>query len=113
MLAHVDDHLDDAVTRLFALLRIESVSTDPACANACRDAADTLVADLQTIGFEASRRDTAGHPMVVVPRPGTGPVTTVRTCCSTATTTCSRSIRSPSGTARRSSPRSRRPTTDA
>jgi acetylornithine deacetylase/succinyl-diaminopimelate desuccinylase-like protein len=54
-----------ALERLFALLRIESVSTDPAHAPACRAAADWLVADLASIGFQASRRDTPGHPMVV------------------------------------------------
>jgi len=65
VLAHVDDHLDDATARLFELLRIESISTDPAYAEACRTAADVLVADLASIGFDASRRDTTGHPMVV------------------------------------------------
>jgi len=65
VLSHVDEHIDDATGRLFDLLRIESISTDPAYADACRQAADVLVADLETIGFTASRRDTTGHPMVV------------------------------------------------
>lgn len=65
VLAHADATVDEALERLFALLRIESISTDPAYAGACREAADALVADLTTIGFAAERRDTPGHPMVV------------------------------------------------
>ncbi|MXU66300.1 dipeptidase [Oceanomicrobium pacificus] len=65
VLAHIDADRDNAVARLFDLLRIESISTDPAYKDACRAAADWLVDDLASIGFEASRRDTPGHPMVV------------------------------------------------
>ncbi len=65
VLAHVDANLDAAIDRLFELLRIESISTDPAFANECRRAADWLVADLNTMDFSAERRDTPGHPMVV------------------------------------------------
>lgn len=65
VLEHVDVHLDDAVGRLFRLLEIESISTDPAYAGACRQAADHLVDDLASIGLEARRHDTPGHPMVV------------------------------------------------
>src|SRR5690606_37001449 len=36
----------------------------------CRRAAEWLVADLTSIGFEASVRDTAGHPMVVAHHDG-------------------------------------------
>ena len=50
-----------------ALLQIKSISTDPAYAAECRSAAEWLVADLKRIGFEASVRDTPGHPMVVAP----------------------------------------------
>ncbi len=73
VLAYLDAHRDAALERLFALLRIESISTDPAYKPACKDAADWLVADLQSIGFEASRRDTTGHPMVVAHSGGDGP----------------------------------------
>ena len=76
-LAPVLDHLDTdanaALDRLMSLLRIESISTDSAYAAACSAAADWLVADLTTIGFDASRRDTPGHPMVVAHADGPGP----------------------------------------
>jgi acetylornithine deacetylase/succinyl-diaminopimelate desuccinylase-like protein len=65
VLAHVDETIDDAVERLFGLLSIESISTDSAYADDCVKAADWLVNDLNSIGFDATRRDTTGHPMVV------------------------------------------------
>jgi acetylornithine deacetylase/succinyl-diaminopimelate desuccinylase-like protein len=65
ILDRIDADQPQALERLFGLLRIESVSTDPAYRAACRAAADWLVADLAGMGFEASRRDTPGHPMVV------------------------------------------------
>jgi len=46
-------------------LRIPSISTDPAYKDDCTRAADWLVEDLKTIGLEASKRPTPGHPMVV------------------------------------------------
>ncbi len=65
VLARIDDTLPDALERLMVLLRIPSISTDPAYATDCADAADWLVADLQSLGFDASARPTPGHPMVV------------------------------------------------
>ncbi|UXX83311.1 M20/M25/M40 family metallo-hydrolase [Roseovarius pelagicus] len=73
VLSRIDDQLPDALTRLQTLLRIPSISTDPAYAADCRAAADWLVADLQSIGIDAQRRDTPGHPMVVGHVPGDGP----------------------------------------
>ena len=73
VLERIDRDQPQALERLFALLRIESISTDPAYAAACRQAADWLVGDLAEIGFEASRRDTRGHPMVVAHGGGEGP----------------------------------------
>jgi acetylornithine deacetylase/succinyl-diaminopimelate desuccinylase-like protein len=73
VLAHLESDQPAALDRLFELLRIESISTDPAYKDACIAAADWLVADLQSIGFEATRRDTPGHPMVVAHSPGEGP----------------------------------------
>jgi len=65
VLDRIDADLDAALDRLKELLRIPSISTDPAYAAECRRAADWLVADLQGLGFDATRRDTPGHPMVV------------------------------------------------
>lgn len=70
VLDRIDQDFDQSLERLFALLRIRSISTDPAFASDCRKAAEWLVADLKTIGFEASVRDTAGHPMVVAHHEG-------------------------------------------
>ncbi|MFK7893339.1 MAG: dipeptidase [Granulosicoccus sp.] len=65
VLREVDAGMPAALERLFELLRIQSISTDSAYAGACREAADWLVDDLGTIGFDAKRHDTNGHPMVV------------------------------------------------
>ena len=65
VLDHIDNSLDASLERLFSLLRIKSISTDPDFKNDVRKAAQWLVADLERIGFEASVRDTPGHPMVV------------------------------------------------
>ena len=65
VLAQIDTALPAALDRLLALLRIASISTDPAAKSDCDRAADALVADLASIGFEASKRPTSGHPMVV------------------------------------------------
>ena len=73
VLDRIDDNLDESLERLFALLRIRSISTDPAYAAECRKAAEWLVADLKTIGFDASVRDTPGHPMVVAHHAGPSP----------------------------------------
>ncbi|RMH50223.1 MAG: M20/M25/M40 family metallo-hydrolase [Alphaproteobacteria bacterium] len=73
VLERIDSDQPAALERLFELLRIDSISTDPAHAAACRRAADWLVEDLRGIGFAASRRDTPGHPMVVGHADGPGP----------------------------------------
>ncbi|HEY5226624.1 MAG TPA: M20/M25/M40 family metallo-hydrolase [Methylovirgula sp.] len=64
-LKRIDSNLDPALDRLFALIAIPSISTDPAYAEDCQRAAEWLVADLRTIGFETSLHPTPGHPMVV------------------------------------------------
>jgi acetylornithine deacetylase/succinyl-diaminopimelate desuccinylase-like protein len=61
----IDRQFDESLKRLFDLLRIKSISTDPAFRADCRKAAEWLVGDLKSIGFDASVRDTEGHPMVV------------------------------------------------
>ena len=65
VLNRIDQDIDQSVGRLFALLRIASVSTDPAYKDQCRAAAEYVAADLKSIGFEATLRPTAGHPVVV------------------------------------------------
>lgn len=65
VLAKLDDNREDALQRLFRLVEIPSVSTDPAYKPDCRRAAEWLVAELKTLGFDVSLRDTTGHPMVV------------------------------------------------
>jgi acetylornithine deacetylase/succinyl-diaminopimelate desuccinylase-like protein len=70
VLDRLDADLDKSLSRLFDFVRIRSISTDPAYAGECRKAAEWLVADLKTIGFDASVRDTPGHPMVVAHHAG-------------------------------------------
>jgi acetylornithine deacetylase/succinyl-diaminopimelate desuccinylase-like protein len=65
VLARIDADLDASLARLFALLRIPSISTDPAYAARCREAAEWHAADLASIGFDAAVRETPGHPIVV------------------------------------------------
>jgi acetylornithine deacetylase/succinyl-diaminopimelate desuccinylase-like protein len=65
VLANVDANMDAALERLFKVIRIKSISTDPAYAAECQANADWHVADLKSIGFDASARPTAGHPIVV------------------------------------------------
>ncbi len=65
VLSRIDDDLDASLGRLFDLVRIPSISTDPAYAAQCRAAADWLAADLNGLGFAASVRPTPGHPIVV------------------------------------------------
>jgi acetylornithine deacetylase/succinyl-diaminopimelate desuccinylase-like protein len=69
-LSALDKNLDASLKRLFELVSISSISTDPAYAKDCRRAAEWLVKDLESIGFTASVRETKGHPMVVAHHPG-------------------------------------------
>ncbi|ALG90616.1 MULTISPECIES: M20/M25/M40 family metallo-hydrolase [Actibacterium] len=73
VLARIDADLPQATERLLELLRIPSISTDPAYDAECARAADWLVADLRSIGFDAEKRPTPGHPMVVAHGDGPGP----------------------------------------
>jgi acetylornithine deacetylase/succinyl-diaminopimelate desuccinylase-like protein len=65
VLAHAEKTLDASLARVFELVRIPSISTDPAYKSDCLRCAEWLAADLAGIGFEASVRLTTGHPMVV------------------------------------------------
>jgi acetylornithine deacetylase/succinyl-diaminopimelate desuccinylase-like protein len=72
LLGRIDRDLDAARERLFAWLRIPSISADPAHAKDCRQAAGWLRDELAGLGFSASVRETAGHPVVLAHHPGPG-----------------------------------------
>ncbi|MDQ3559351.1 MAG: dipeptidase [Pseudomonadota bacterium] len=65
VLNRVDSGLDGSLERLFALLRIKSISADTHYRQDCREAAEWCARALNEIGIEAAVRDTIGHPMVV------------------------------------------------
>jgi acetylornithine deacetylase/succinyl-diaminopimelate desuccinylase-like protein len=73
VLARIDQNMPGAIDRLFDLLRIKSISTDPAFDADVDAAADWLVKDLQSLGVDAQKRPTTGHPMVVGHIDGPGP----------------------------------------
>ncbi len=73
VLARIDQDLDAATARLFDLLRIPSISTDPAYDADVGRAANWLAEELSGLGFEASVRPTTGHPMVVAHGTDDGP----------------------------------------
>lgn len=74
VLANIDANLGGSLERLKELVRIKSISTDPAYAEECKRAAEWLAADLRNEGFDAATRPTPGHPMVVGhDRTGSGP----------------------------------------
>ena len=73
VLNRIDSDLPKAIDRLFEVLRIPSISTDPTFEGSCETAADWLVADLKSLGVDASKRATPGHPMVVGHVDGDGP----------------------------------------
>ncbi|QFR31677.1 dipeptidase [Ancylobacter sp. TS-1] len=64
VLAQVDADLDASLERLFAFLRIPSISTDRTYAEECRRAGQWLTDDLATLGLDARLNATAGHPIV-------------------------------------------------
>ncbi|MEO8530485.1 MAG: M20/M25/M40 family metallo-hydrolase [Deltaproteobacteria bacterium] len=73
ILERIDTDQPEALERLIALLKIPSISTDPAFKADCARAADWLVADLRSLGAEAAVYPTPGHPMVVGTLGTTGP----------------------------------------
>ena len=72
VLTQIDEDFSQSTDRLFELLRIESISTDSNYDAECEKAADWLVSELSDIGFEASKRVTLGHPMVLAHSDGPG-----------------------------------------
>ena len=73
VLSRIDADLPASMDRLMNLLRIPSISTDPAYKSDCDKAADWLVADLNSLGVKTEKRTTPGHPMVVGHLDGSGP----------------------------------------
>lgn len=65
VLNSIDANLEASRERLFDLLRIPSVSTDPAFTQHCARAADWLAEQLKGLGYAADVRPTPGHPIVV------------------------------------------------
>lgn len=65
VLARIDTDLDASLVRLFDFLRIPSISTDSHWKADCARAADWLQKDLASLGFDASIRQTPGHPVVM------------------------------------------------
>ena len=65
VLARIDTDLDSSLERLFAWLRIPSISTDPAYKDDCRRAGEWLVQDLTGLGVAVGLRETKGHPVVL------------------------------------------------
>ena len=65
ILSAIDSGQKAALDRLFAFLSIPSISAVPAHFPDCERAADWLVTELADLGFEATKRPSAGRPMVV------------------------------------------------
>ena len=65
VLHRIDETLPQSLDRLMELLRIPSISTDPAYKEDCARTAEALAADLKSLGFTARAAQTPGHPMVV------------------------------------------------
>lgn len=70
VLERIDASEKARLERLFELVRIPSISTDPAFEDECARAAAWLADTLRTIGADASMRATEGRPMVVAHLPG-------------------------------------------
>jgi acetylornithine deacetylase/succinyl-diaminopimelate desuccinylase-like protein len=65
VLKALDETHDQALNRLFDLIRIPSVSTDPAYKAQCQKAAEWCVRTLKELDFDAKVVPTTGHSMVV------------------------------------------------
>ncbi len=65
VLDHIDADFDNSLARLFTLLRIKSISADPAFVKDCAQAAEHVAGDLASLGLNAEARPTAGHPVVI------------------------------------------------
>ena len=71
-LKQADAGFDAAMTRWLDWLRIPSISAQPAHESDCARAAQFARADLESMGFQVTVRQTNGHPVVVAHHPGPG-----------------------------------------
>ena len=65
VLARAEDNIEESIGRWLDLLKIPSISTEPAYKADCLMAAHWLAKELKSLGFKANVRKTPGHPMVV------------------------------------------------
>jgi acetylornithine deacetylase/succinyl-diaminopimelate desuccinylase-like protein len=65
VLDHIEANLDAARERWFEVLRIPSISAQPAHAGDCRRAAEWFLSQLGELGFRGGLHETAGHPVVL------------------------------------------------
>ena len=70
VLARIDATFEAAQARWIDWLRIPSISAQPKHAADCRAAAEYACNELASLGFDASVRETTGHPVVVAHHPG-------------------------------------------
>lgn len=73
ILSFIDANLDASLDRLFELLRIPSISAQPAHAGDCRKAALWACDTLTDMGFTARLSETAGLPGVIAQHIAAGP----------------------------------------
>jgi acetylornithine deacetylase/succinyl-diaminopimelate desuccinylase-like protein len=73
ILAHIDTQLETSLERLFAFLRIPSISAQPAHAPDCRKAAEWARDTLTELGFAARLCETSGLPGVIAQHHAAGP----------------------------------------
>lgn len=64
-LAAADTQFDSSLERLFTLLRIPSISTDPAYDGDVKKTAAHVHGELESLGFQVTTHTTPGHPMIV------------------------------------------------
>lgn len=70
VLDRIDADLDKSLDRLFAFIRMQSISTDPAYAEQCKATANYVADELKGLGFDSKVRPTKGHPVVTATSPG-------------------------------------------
>ncbi|MHC4216988.1 MAG: M20/M25/M40 family metallo-hydrolase [Planctomycetota bacterium] len=72
VLQKLEADLEPAIERLCTLLRIPSVSTDPAYQPEVQRCATHVADDLSSIGLDSTVHQTDGHPIVIAHHPGPG-----------------------------------------